>query len=274
MAESNPPTIKAAAGNLQATNSLAELPRLKKLREDILASQYHVCTQKSSLLTEYFRRHVKAGFWERLLTPLHFALFRQGLEHSARGLPQKSWQVAFNNRLYALYLKGRGLSRGDYYRNYAGAFCFILESMELKVYDHELIVGNPSAQRVGAPIHPDLGGLLMLPEVRGINTRFNNPMGLEPVQLQELENKIFPYWFSKSVLALTPLYSSDPNLFNAMLEGRYFILTQFSGISHVTPDYPAVLEKGFNGIAGEIRAKLEEAKAELELSVAGGSDLC
>ncbi len=131
------------------------------------------------------------------------------------GLPQKSWQVALNNRLYALYLKGRGLSRADYYRHYAQAFRYILENMELKVYDHELIVGNPSAHRVGAPIHPDLGGLLMLPEVRGINTRTQtNPMELEPAQLGSLKDKIFPYWFNKSVLALTPLYSSDPDLFN------------------------------------------------------------
>ena len=264
--------LEVAAGNLPAIDAPEALPRLKKLREDILASSYHVCTQKTSLLTAYFRRHVSAGFWERLLTPLHFALFRRGLERSARGLPQKSWQVAINNRLYALYLKGRGLSRADYYRHYAQAFRYVLENMELKVYEHELIVGNPSAYRVGAPIHPDLGGLLMLPEVRGINTRTNNPMELEPEQLQELEEKIFPYWFNKSVLALTPLYSSDPGLFNDMLEGRYFILTQFSGISHVTPDYPAVLKKGFNGIARETRGKLEETKAELESCAHAGAD--
>ena len=264
MRERNPSTTKVAAGNLKAISALEDLPRLKMLRDDMLASPYHVCTQKTSLLTEYFCRHVRIGFWERLLTTLHFGLFRRGLERSARGLPQKSWQVALNNWLYAIYLKGRGLSRAGYYRHYAQAFSHILENMELKVYDHELIVGNPSAHRVGAPIHPDLGGLLMLPEVRGINTRTNNPMELEAEQLRELEERIFPYWFNKSVLALTPLYSSDPDLFNAMLEGRYFILTQFSGISHVTPDYPTVLKKGFNGIAREIRGKLEEAKAELE----------
>jgi formate C-acetyltransferase len=262
-----------ACGETRVKGLIEWSPRLKKLREDILGSRYHVCTQKTSLLTEYFCRHVRAGFWEWLLTPLHFGLYRRGLDRSARGLPQKSWQVAFNNRLYALYLKGRGLSRADYYRHYAQAFRYILENMELKVHDHELIAGNPSAHRVGAPIHPDLGGLLMQPEVRAINTRINNPMELEPAQLRVLEDKIFPYWFNKSVLALTPLYSSDPDLFNAMLEGRYFILTQFSGISHVTPDYPTVLRLGFNGIAGQIRGKLEEAKAELESSVRVGANL-
>jgi formate C-acetyltransferase len=271
MKEHNHGVAKSTPDQMTVKGLPEALPRLKALREDILASPYHVCTQKSSLLTEYFRRHVRIGFWERLLTSLHFGLFRRGLERSARGLPQKSWQVALNNLLYALYLKGRGLSRADYYRHYAQAFRYILENMELKVYDHELILGNPSAHRVGAPIHPDLGGLLMLPEVRGINTRINNPMELEPAQLRELEDKIFPYWFNKSVLALTPLYSSDPDLFNTMLEGRYFILTQFSGISHVTPDYPSVLKLGFNGMARQIRGKLEEAKAELESSVADGS---
>jgi formate C-acetyltransferase len=250
---------------------LPSLPRLKSLREDILSSRYHICTQKASLLTRYFKENMRGGWLERILAPVHFKLYHRNLERSARGIPQQSWQVSFNNFLTSSYLKGRRLSRADYGLHFARAFRYILENMELKIYDHELILGNPSAYRVGAPIHPDLGGLLMLPEVRGINTRTNNPMDLESRQLQELEKDIFPYWFNKSVLALTPLYSADKTLFNTMLEGRYFILTQFSGISHVTPDYPTVLRLGYNGIAAEIREKLEEARTEYELQIAGGS---
>jgi len=245
-------------------DSLESLPRLQKLRDDILSSPYHVCTQKASLLTRYFRRNTKQDPLDKLLSTIQYRFYRKSLEKSAKSIPQKKWQAALNDKLNAMLLKRRNVSRSDSVLHYAGAFRYILKNMELKVYDSELIVGNPSAWRVGAPIHPDLGGLLMLPEIRGIAKRRQNPMAIEPAQLEELEQEIFPYWFNRSVLALTPLLSNDPDLFNSMLEGRYFILTQFSGVSHVTPDYPTVLRLGFNGIARQIRNRLEEVKSAIE----------
>ena len=251
--------------------SLVALPRLKKLREDILNSPYHVCTQKACLLTDYFRSHTRQDVLDKLLSSIQYRFYRRSLEKSARSIPQKRWQAAINNRINAFLLGRRKAARQDSLMLYAGAFRYILANMELKVYDHELIAGNPSAWRVGAPIHPDLGGLLMLPEIKGISGRRRNPMDIEPAQLEKLEKEVFPFWFNRSVLALTPLLSNDPDLFNTMLEGRYFILTQFSGISHVTPDYPTVLKLGFNGIAREVRVKLEEIRADLEELVADGS---
>ena len=248
-------------------DSLQALPRLKKLREDILNSPYHVCTQKASLLTRYNSSHTRRDILDKLLSSVQYRFYRRSLEKSARSIPQKSWQVAANNYINSFLLKRRRVMQGDSIMRYAEAFRYILENMGLKVYDGELIVGNPSAWRVGAPIHPDLGGLLMLPEIKGISSRINNPMKIEPAQLKELEEDIFPFWFNRSVLALTPLLSSDPGLFNTMLEGRHFILTQFSGVSHVTPDYPTVLKLGFNGIAERIRENLEKVKSDLEVCI-------
>ena len=88
----------------------------------------------------------------------------------------------------------------------------------------------------------------MLPEIDTLDTRANNPLEIEPGQAGELKKVIFPYWFNRSILAMTQLYSSNTELFNIMLDGSSFILTQFAGISHVTPDYPTVLRKGFSGI--------------------------
>jgi len=249
---------------LTAAASLEALPRLQKLRGDILNTQYHVCTQKASLITRYFRENTKMDLLDKLLSSIQYRFYRKGLQKSAKSIPQKKWQAALNNRLNEILLKRRNVSRGDFALNYARAFRYTLENMEFKIYESELIAGNPSAWRVGAPIHPDLGGLLMLPEIRGIAERSQNPMDIEPAQLDELEREIFPFWFNRSVLALTPLLSNDPDLFNSMLEGKYFILTQFSGISHVTPDYPTVLRLGFNGIVRQIRQRLEEVKSAVE----------
>jgi formate C-acetyltransferase len=243
--------------------SLKPIPRLNSLREDILASTYHVCTQKASLLTRYFRDNVSQDFWDRAISRIQYPFYRRSLQKSARSIPQATWQVKLNNGINSLLVKRRRLSPNDYLIHHARALGFILENMELKIYDRELICGNPSAWRVGAPIHPDLGGLLMLPEIRNISHRKQNPMDIEKSQVEELENTIFPFWFNRSVLALTPLLSTNPSLFNMMLSGQSFILTQFSGISHVTPDYEAVLKLGFNGIKNNIQRKSEEVSAKL-----------
>jgi len=264
MGEINSSMAETESAVTVAKSSLEALPRLQRLRADILSSPYHVCTQKASLLTRYFRRNTRQDLLDKLLSSIQYRFYRKSLEKSARSIPQKIWQAALNNKLNTILLKRRAISRGDCALNYATGFRYILENMELKLYDGELIVGNPSAWRVGAPIHPDLGGLLMLPEIRGISRRRQNPMEIEPSQLKELDREVFPFWFNRSVLALMPLLSNDPDLFNSMLEGRYFILTQFSGISHVTPDYPTVLRLGFNGIAAQIRQRLEKVKLAIE----------
>jgi pyruvate formate-lyase/glycerol dehydratase family glycyl radical enzyme len=263
---SDPAPAAFKGSNLKAftaLGSIGPLPRLESLRNDILASPYHVCTQKASLLTAYFRSNIKQDILDWAVSRLQYPFYRRSLHKSAGSIPQKSWQVNLNNKLNSWLATRRAVSNRDYVLHYARAIAYILENMDLRVYDHELICGNPSAWRVGAPIHPDLGGLLMLPEIRDINNRKQNPMDIEKSQIAELVNKIFPYWFNRSVLALTPLYSNNPSLFNTMLAGQYFILTQFSGISHVTPDYPVVLKLGFNGIKQEIQHKIEEVREEL-----------
>jgi len=245
------------------------IPRLKRLREDILGSEYHLCTQKASLLTAYFKQDDRSPHWLRALSSLHFRLFGRSLERTQQEIPQKRWQTLLNNRLNALYLKQLERTRARSVIEYARALSYILSHMPLKVYDHELVVGNPSAFRVGAPIHPDLGGLMMLPELQGLSTRTNNPIRTEPDQIKELEEEIFPFWFHRSVMARATLYSNNPDLFNILLQGCYYILTQFSGISHVTPDYPTVLEKGFRGIESSILERMSEVKDRLEEARSG-----
>ena len=242
---------------------IPEIPRLKHLREDILGSPYHLCTQKASLMTKYFKSVRPMGFFRRKITALHFRQFRKTLERTRRDIPQKKWQVNIGNLLNSTYLT---LDRTDATVNlmdFSNALQYTLQNMPLTIYNHELIVGNPSACRVGAPIHPDMGGLMMLPELDGLNSRPQNPIRTNPEQIRELDETIFPFWFNRSVMALSPLYSQDTDMFNTLLEGSYYILTQFSGISHVTPDYPTVLKLGFNGILESLENKLRETQDRL-----------
>ncbi|MBW2271865.1 MAG: hypothetical protein JRG96_01235 [Deltaproteobacteria bacterium] len=237
------------------------LPRLARLREDLLDAPYALCSQKAELLTGFFRARTKAGATAQLAR-LHFALARRALDRSlGEGIPQKRWQLRTSNALQRFYAAREEAARADPpVVEYARALAYILERAPLRIYEHELVVGNPSSQRIGAPIHPDLGGLLMLPELAGLASREVNPLRTTPEQLRQLEDEILPFWFSRSVQSRAALLTGDLELPNKLMRGREFILTQFAGISHVTPDYPAVLSRGFEGLLAEVEERSRETR--------------
>jgi len=270
--EDRPSAGDTAGKPIRTIGDIPEIPRLKRLRSDILSAPYHLCTQKASLLTEYMRKNRRMGVFLKPIAAAHFGQFKKTLENSRRGIPQHRWQVHLGNMLNRLYLKLENASQSDNLVEFSRALQYILRNMPLKLYDHELIVGNSSAFRVGAPIHPDLGGLMMLPEIDGLGSRAVNPIQTDTEQVRELHEEIFPFWFNRSVMARAPLYSRDPNMFNTLLEGNYYILTQFSGISHVTPDYPTLLKRGFSGIRKIAETNLKEALERLAKVNGGTSD--
>ncbi|HSJ95971.1 MAG TPA: pyruvate formate lyase family protein [Myxococcota bacterium] len=226
---------------------------MARLRAALLAAPYGLCTSKAELLTDWFRAHAPRDRLAEAVARAHFTVARRALARSfGRGAPQASWQLAANTALQRFYLRREdALRREPPVLQYAHALAHVLAHSELRIYDDELIVGNLSSQRIGAPIHPDLGGLLMLPELATLAARPVNPLAVSAAQRHRLEREIFPFWFSRSVLARAPLEASDPALQNTLVSGRRFVLTQIAGISHVTPDYAAVVEKGFAGLLAD-----------------------
>jgi pyruvate formate-lyase/glycerol dehydratase family glycyl radical enzyme len=237
------------------------IPRLARLREALLAAPYELCTQKAELLTEYFRAHVPTAMVTRVVGRAHFTATRRALAHHlGTGAPQTPWQARLSNRLQRLYARVDAQRGESLSVHYARALSHIMARLPLRIYDDELIVGNLTSRRIGAPIHPDFGGLLLLPELRALPYRPVNPLRISEEQVRALEEDIFPYWFSRSVLARAFALARDPLLQNRLMRGRELVLTQFAGISHVTPDYPVVLEKGFAGLLAEA----EEAAARAQ----------
>ncbi|MBW2242221.1 MAG: hypothetical protein JRH01_09560 [Deltaproteobacteria bacterium] len=242
----------AAQGN-PLRSGIARSERLARLREDLLAAPYGLCTRKAELATQFFRTAVPSDPWAERLARLHFALFRRSLARNlSSGEPQPRWQLRLNRALQRFYARREAAChREPAVVSWARALSAILERVPLRIYEHELVVGNPSSQRIGAPLHPDLGGLLMLPELRGLATREVNPLATTPEQVYRLEQEILPFWFSRSVQSRAGMLAPDLELPNELVRGRHFVLTQFAGISHVTPDYRSVLERGFTGILEE-----------------------
>ena len=244
-----------------AAEPVARLERLMRLREALLAAPYGLCTQKAELLTEFFQAQVPVDPRSEWLARRHFGLFRRALERNlGAGVPQKRWQLAASRLLQRHYARREEALRSEpAVVTWARALAWILERMPLRIYEDELVVGNPSSQRIGAPLHPDFGGLLMLPELPHLATRAVNALATTPEQVRRLEDEILPTWFSRSVQARAGMLAEDLELPNVLVRGRQFVLTQFAGISHVTPDHGKVLARGFEGVLADV--KKEQARA-------------
>jgi len=250
----------------QAIASMAPSERLKLIRQDILDAPYHLCTQKAALTTQYFKQQAgRASLKDRFtdtLKRIHYRRYAKSLLMASEGTPQSRLQQRLGNGLIRFYRWLEHQNNGQRQLEFANALAYTLKHKTLTIYDHELIVGNPSSQRVGAPIHPDFGGLLMYPELDELDRREQNPIGITPAQRRALKEDIFPFWFDRSVLARTPLFSNNHELFTQLLDGSDMILTQFSGIAHLTPDYNTVLTQGFTGIRRSIDKHLAEHASE------------
>lgn len=255
--------LRPAAGATPA-RCPAPTARIRRLREALLAAPYGLCTQKAELVTEWFRAHAPADRVAEAVSRAHYRVAKRALSRSlGSGARQPRWQLALNRTLQRFYLaRETARRRSPVVVDWARALAHVLKHAPLRIWDDELLVGNLSSRRIGAPLHPDLGGVLMLPELPALATRAVNPLQVDDAQRRRLEQEIFPFWFSRSVLARAPLAARDPELQNVLVSGRRFVLTQFAGISHVTPDYAAVVEKGLEGLLAEIERARATARDE------------
>ncbi len=147
-------------------DDLGPLPRLDQLRTALLDASYHVCTQKAGLLTEYLQAHTPrpnpiAAAAERA----HCRLYLRNLAAQARGQRSSRPAAWLHHLALALYDRFRPSPPEQHMVALERGFRHVLERMPLRIYDHELLVGNSSGHRVGAPIHPDYGGLLKAAEL-------------------------------------------------------------------------------------------------------------
>lgn len=237
------------------------LPRLQMLRDDLLAAPYELCTQKAELLTDYMQQ-----VWPRLplldrFERLHYRFYSKTFAAELQKAADREGPAAqdaktvallkFNNWLTRLYSKRWPLTHRRQVLLMAEGMRHILDNVDLRIYDHELIVGNCSSRRIGAPIHPDYAGMLMLLDLENPAS----PWTTTPAQAKDLKERIFPFWFNRSVLGQGSARLGDLRLMRDMLEGRAYTLTQLAGTSHLTPNHGRVLRLGFAGIAEEIEER-------------------
>ena len=171
------------------------------------------------------------------------------------------------SRLITEYMKSSEGQVGPMILRRAGALAYILNNAEVVIHPDELIVGSPASRRIAAMLHPDLSGLLLWPEIHGLRTRSTNPLEISDEEIRLLDEEIFPFWSDKSIAAYAGKFCCPERPMEMLMQIGYYILTQFAGISHITPKYEKVIQRGFLGIAEEAEATIERLE---RIEEAGG----
>lgn len=117
---------------------------------------------------------------------------------------------------------------------------YILTNTTINIYPDELVVGNQSSKRKGAPIFP---------EFSAVESSF-----IDAKDKKELK-EIFKYWEDKRVYEKALSLMSEEEIL-AQEAGVYTLSSYKLGIGHIIADYEKVLNIGFEGIRKEAEKKL------------------
>ncbi|NIM12190.1 MAG: hypothetical protein GTO45_08765 [Candidatus Aminicenantes bacterium] len=133
-------------------------------------------------------------------------------------------------------------------------------------HDDNLIAGSSTSKPVGAPVYPELIGITIWPELDTISTRKANPQQLTEEEADMLNFDVFPYWMDRTIQETTRKKLMDEkspllDAFKLFEKVAFFLQCKPGGISHTTPYYEKVLEKGLNAMIEEARQKEVELKA-------------
>jgi len=130
----------------------------------------------------------------------------------------------------------------------------VLLKKTIEIYPDELIVGNYASKRVGGSIYPELHGVVVMQDIFKFSKRETNPLQISNREIIQLL-KIIPFWLFRFLG-----FKAHDSLWETLrfivdqLKGRYYLINESGGISHLAPDYEKLVKIGTEGIIAEVNA--------------------
>ncbi|HRF89637.1 MAG TPA: pyruvate formate lyase family protein, partial [Desulfobacter postgatei] len=147
----------------------------------------------------------------------------------------------------------------------AEAVASYLSNRKIVFHDNNRLAGATTSKSLGAPLYPEFFGLSIWPELGTISTRKDNPQILSKKDADILNFEVFPYWMDKSISE--EVRKVDPQR-QALLEKMIiYTISKAATISHTTPAYELVLEKGIKAIMDEAAQKEIQFQNDTKKSV-------
>ena len=133
---------------------------------------------------------------------------------------------------------------------------YVLRNKTIKVYPHELLVGNFTSKRVAGQVWEEQYGILYISFLYQINRQ-------KPVNFQcsfkermQFYFKIFPHWIRHSlVMKAHPTLRSFISTFAKVVDLQAGFNNNFAAIAHYIVNFQRFLENGTSGLLAEIKEK-------------------
>lgn len=134
----------------------------------------------------------------------------------------------------------------------AEAFREVLLRKTIRIYPHELIVGNFTSKRVGGQIEPELLGVPVMQDIFKFPRRKVNPLKLSARETWQLL-RILPFWLPR-FLAIRAHKTPVKKILGVIrqLKSHYYVINEAGGIAHTIPDHEKLINIGIDGILSEI----------------------
>lgn len=205
-------------------------------------------------------------------TPANFAETLPELSALLSGFRKASVEIDVERALwYTRTLKARERSGESMQVTRARCLKAYLERRTVSFPDANPLAGGSTAKLLGAPLYPEfLTGMGIWPELDTIGEREFNPQKLAKRDSDLLNFEILPYWMDRTILERVRREDEDGiDLLNRMV---IYTVSKAAVISHTTPAYRLILEKGAFAMIAEARARAKGAadpkEADFHRSVA------
>ena len=135
----------------------------------------------------------------------------------------------------------------------------LVRNLTITIYPDEMIVGNRThLPRMGV-IAPEGAVNWVDRELDSLPTRPQDPFNIEPEEINELRETIFPYWRGRTLEDLVA--QRMPEQVAAVIRGKAFSVNQTDHAQgHILPDVAGWLRLGISGL----REKIEAARSDPE----------
>ena len=140
----------------------------------------------------------------------------------------------------------------------AEALVRVLADKTVRIHPRELVVGNFTSHRVGGGLYPELHGVPVMEDLFAFDRRAVNPFTVAPVDRLRLLVEVVPFWLPRMMSVRgRPLFSSLRFLVD-QLSPTLYLINETAGVSHIVPDYEALVTRGTDGLGAEAERRLDE----------------
>jgi formate C-acetyltransferase len=163
-------------------------------------------------------------------------------------------------RLVTEHFRLHGFDQQQPVLRQARALEHVLEHLPITLFDDELLVGSTTRHRLGCLVFPELMGASIWPELSSLPTRAHDPVDLSDTDADVLARDVFPYWCERTVHEHARQRAGDSDCLRLSERLVFYLLSKANCISHIIPNFAAVLERGMAAIADEAIRRASETE--------------